>query len=92
MIQRNIRRVAVAAALATALSVAAPAQAAGGHAVKGGPDWFQAAVHWVANLLPPSWVNWTKRGQGIDPDGLTSTSMPTPPIGVDRGQGIDPDG
>jgi hypothetical protein len=90
MIQRNIRRVAAAAALATALSVVAPAQAASGHIVRGGPDWFKAAVHWVvANLLPPSWAKYIG---GIDPDGLTSTSTPTPPLGGDRGQGIDPDG
>jgi hypothetical protein len=91
MIQRNIRRVAAAAALATALAVAAPAQAAGGHIVRGGPDWFKAAVHWVANLLPPSWVNWTKGRQGIDPDGLTAA--PTPPQDTpDKSFGIDPDG
>jgi hypothetical protein len=87
MMQRNIRKVAAAAALATALAVTAPAQAASGRIVKGGPDWFQAAVHWVANLLPASWA---KMREGIDPDGLAS--VPTPPQTPDKSFGIDPDG
>jgi hypothetical protein len=87
MMQRNIRRVAAAAAVVTALAVTAPAQAASGHNVKGGQDWFQAAVHWVAHLLP---ANWMKLRQGIDPDGLASVTPP--PTDPDRGHGIDPDG
>jgi hypothetical protein len=91
MTQRNIRRVAAAAALATALAVTAPAQAASGRTAKAGPDWIKAAVHWVASLLPANWTTWTKGRQGIDPDGLTST--PTPPQDtIDKSFGIDPDG
>jgi len=86
MTQRNIRRVAAAAALATALAVTAPAQAASRHTAKAGPSWIQTAVHWVASLLPASWM---KGRGGIDPDGFTST--PASPDG-DRGSGIDPDG
>ncbi|HEV7505834.1 MAG TPA: hypothetical protein VGS07_13070 [Thermoanaerobaculia bacterium] len=88
MTQRNIRKVATAAALTMALAVTAPAQAATGHAAKAGPSWLQAAVHWVANLLPANWG--TKLKQGIDPDGLTSVTPP--PTDPDRGHGIDPDG
>jgi hypothetical protein len=91
MNQRNIRRVAAAAALVTTLVAAAPAQAASGHIAKGGPDWIRTAVHWVASLLPVNWTNWTKLKQGIDPDGLTSPGATTT-TNPDRGQGIDPDG
>jgi hypothetical protein len=87
MTQRNIRRVAAAAALVTALAVTAPAQAASGRTAKAGPDWIKTAVHWVASLLP---ANWMKQLVGIVPDGLT-TSTPTD-TNPDRGQGIDPDG
>jgi hypothetical protein len=84
---RRVRRVAVAAVVAMALAVGAPAQAATRPVAKAGPSWFQAAVHWVASLLP---ADWTKGRQGIDPDGLTTA--PLPPLGGDRGSGIDPDG
>jgi hypothetical protein len=90
MNQRNIRRVAAAAALVTTLVAAAPAQAASGHMAKGESDWIRTAVHWVASLLPANWTNWAKGRQGIDPDGLTLT--PTSPTGGDKGTGIDPDG
>jgi hypothetical protein len=91
MNQRNIRRVAAAAALVTTLVAAAPAQAASGHIAKGGPDWIRTAVHWVASLLPANWTNWTKGRQGIDPDGLTLAPPPAPDS-ADKGFGIDPDG
>jgi hypothetical protein len=91
MTQRNVRRVAAAAALVTALAVTAPAQAAGRPTTKGGPDWMQAAVHWVANLLPANWANWTKGRQGIDPDGLPMAST-QPQESPDKSLGIDPDG
>ncbi len=88
--QRNIRKVVAAAALATALAVTAPAQAASGRILRGESGWFQAAVHWVANLLPASWTSWAKMKEGIDSDGFAS--VPAPPLGGDRGSGIDPDG
>lgn len=88
MAQRSIRRIAAAAAIATALAVTAPAQAASGHTATGGPGWLKAAVHWVASLLP---VNWMKGRQGIDPDGLTSVPPP-PQDAIDKSFGIDPDG
>jgi hypothetical protein len=78
MTQRNIRRVAAAATLVTALAVTAPAQAATGRTAKEGPVWFRAAVHWVASLLPANWANWTKVGPGIDPDGLILKTTPPP--------------
>jgi|GEM_PF-5446439 len=90
MKQRNIRRVAAAAALVTALAVTAPAQAATGRTAKVGPDWIKTAVHWVASLMPASWMNWTKGRQGIDPDGLATA--PPSQGDPDRGFGIDPDG
>lgn len=91
MTQRNVRRgrrVAAAVVLAAALAVAAPAQAAGRHVAKPGPSWFQAAIHWVASLLP---ADWTKGRQGIDPDGLTTAPVPTQDE-IDKSFGIDPDG
>jgi hypothetical protein len=91
MTQRNVRRVAAAAALVTALAVTAPAQAASRHTTKGGPDWIQAAVHWAASLLPANWANWTKHIGGIDPDGLAMASTP-PQESPDKSFGIDPDG
>ncbi|MGH7490455.1 MAG: hypothetical protein ACREMY_33310 [bacterium] len=90
MKQRNIRRVAAAAALVTTLAVTAPAQAATGRTAKAGPDWIKTAVHWVASLVPASWMNWTKSGEGVRPPLLTSET--TSPDGGDRGHGIDPDG
>lgn len=90
MTQRDVRRATAAAVLATVLAVGAPAHAATGHAAKAGTSWFQAAVHWVANLLPQGWTGWEKRGYGIDPDGLTPVT-PTQ-SNPDRGYGIDPDG
>lgn len=90
MKQRNIRRVAAAAALVAALAVTAPAQAATGRTAKAGPDWIKTAVHWVASLMPANWLNWTKSGEGVRP--LVVNSAPTPPDGGDRGHGIDPDG
>lgn len=88
MLQRNIRKVAAAAALATALAVTAPVQAASGRSVRGeSSGWFRAAVHWVAHLLPGSWA---KMRDAIDPDGLAS--VPTPPQAPDKSFGIDPDG
>ena len=87
MTQRNIRRVAAAATLVTALVVTAPAQAATGRTTKDESGWMKAAVHWVASLLP---ANWAKNLIGIDPDGLT-TATPTD-TNPDRGHGIDPDG
>ena len=91
MIQRRIRLVAVAAALATVLTFAAPAHAAGWQPWMGGSGWFEAAVQWVAGLWTGQGVtSRTKIGAGIDPNGEPN-SAPTPPP-PDADHGIDPNG
>ena len=92
MTQTCIRRVAAAVALATALTFAAPAQAAGWQTWRTEPGWFQAAIHWMVRLWTGKDTvdpNGGDRGSRIDPNGITT---PTPPPGGDRGSGIDPDG
>ncbi len=81
MTQVCIRRVAAAVALATALTFAAPVQAAGWQTRRSGPGWFQAAIHWMARL-------WT----GKETSNPSDTNATIPPSGGERGHGIDPDG
>jgi hypothetical protein len=83
MLQRTIRRLAIAAALLSLLSLSSPVQAAGwGPAVTRG-DFFAGAIQWVAGFLgKPAQTGKAPRrvkaGMGIDPDGAPNLVTPTP--------------
>jgi hypothetical protein len=83
MLQRPIRRLAIAAALLSLLSLTPPVQAAGwGPAVPSG-YFFKAAQRWIAGFLgrpveTGKKPRGLKSGMGIDPDGAPRLVTPTP--------------
>jgi hypothetical protein len=101
MLQRTIRRLAIAAALLSLLSLTPPVHAAGwGQGLARG-DFFAGAMQWVAGFLgrsadmekTPRRVK-SDHGVGIDPDG-TPGATTTSPIchgNCDGGMQIDPNG
>jgi hypothetical protein len=88
-----MRWVALVAAFAAALSLAAPAQAAGWTAGSPGPDLFQKAWQWIVGLWsaperggqPPR--DLSKEGGGINP--LGSPCNPSPSAGSTQGNAGD---
>ena len=91
MTLRRSRRAAAAVALTAALTLAAPAHAAGRHAWTAGPGWIEAAVQWIAGL----WTsNAPERGlkTGSVPGANGAVAPPEVETNLERGSGIDPDG
>jgi hypothetical protein len=76
MLQRSIRRLAIAAALLSLLTLTPPLHAVGWGSVVPGGDFFKAAQQWVAGFLGRA------VGVGEKPRGVKA----------DRGSGVDPDG
>jgi hypothetical protein len=99
MNQRPIRRLAIAAALLTLLTLTAPAQAAGWSSWTPKSPVLQTAWHWVSSFWgapvspAPGVPVKSDRSSGIDPNGGTSSATTSPcPVNCDRSSGIDPNG
>jgi hypothetical protein len=105
MTRTSIRRVAIAGALATTLTLAAPAHAAGlNHGGAPGIDMLQAAWQWAVSLwtgqpLAPDHVGVSAKprlksdlGAAVDPDGTPRAAAAPCQVSCDRSSAIDPNG
>jgi len=98
MTQRPIRRLALAAALLTLLTLTAPAQAAGWGSWPPQRQVLQTSWQWIASFwgAPAGPGNGvpvkSDRSSGIDPNGEPSSTTTTCQVNCERSMGIDPNG
>jgi hypothetical protein len=101
MTSPRIRRAVLALALAAVLGIGAPAHAAGWSSWTASSGWLDNALEWIARLWTgggagqrpePAGVK-AEQGNGIDPNGSTSTPQPpAPTTNSDYGSGVAPNG